>query len=108
VPGFHAAKRPERARRRKRDISAAGAIDLSRPLGGGGVALSPAGSPDGVEPVDRVQDARKGDGRTVRDRVPGAGLSPSAAAAALRQLRRRGEAQLGQSSPTTVWRAPLR
>jgi hypothetical protein len=59
-----------------------------------------------VKSIDRVQRALKGDGRTAAERVIGTGVTPGTATDALRQLRRRGEAQLGQSSPTTVWRNP--
>ena len=54
-----------------------------------------------VKSLDDVQRHPKGDGRTAADRLRGTGLSPDATAAA---VRRRGEAQLGQSSPTVVWR----
>jgi len=56
-----------------------------------------------VKSLDHVQRHPKGDGRTAADRWRGAGLSPDTTAAA---VRRRGEAQLGQSSPTVVWRKP--
>jgi len=49
-----------------------------------------------VKSLDVVKRQLKDDGRAAAVRT----------AAAAQQLRRRGEAQLGQSSPTVVWRKP--
>jgi hypothetical protein len=57
-----------------------------------------------VKSIERVQRALMGDRRTAADRVLSTGPAPDSVAQALQQLRRRGEAQLGQSSPTIVWR----
>ena len=56
-------------------------------------------------PVERVQRALRSDPRKRGSRAWSA-PAPLTAAEALRQLQRRGEAQLDQSSPTSVWRRP--
>ena len=57
-------------------------------------------------PVERVQRALRSDPRRPGRRASLSEPASLAAAEALRQLQRRGEAQLDQSSPTTVWRKP--
>jgi hypothetical protein len=52
---------------------------------------------------ERVQRALENDESATADRAPRGG---PAAAEALRQLRRRGEAQMGHAGPTAVWRKP--